>query len=342
MSDQYTPKAIDLNGKTILVTGGTGSFGQRFCQLILNRFNLKKLIVLSRDEHKQYIMQRSPVFRDRDEIRFFIGDIRDTERLRMAMRNVDYVVHAAAMKHVPITEYNPLECIHTNVHGAENIVSAAMYCGVERVLALSTDKAVNPINIYGASKLAADKIFVAANQLSGDDSTTFSVVRYGNVLGSRGSIVPLIHKLIEEGRASVPLTDDKMTRFWITLDQGIDFVLSSADLMHGGEIFVPKIPSMKIIDLMDALAPSLRKDIIGLRPGEKVHEVLISEEDTATVLELADRFVICPPQDPAIQTRHEKYGAKPAPSDFRYASDSNDQWLDSEGLQKLLDSGKEV
>ena len=342
MREQYTPKAIDLNGKNILVTGGTGSFGQRFCQLVLNRFNLKKLIVLSRDEHKQYIMQRSPVFQDRDEIRFFIGDIRDTERLRMAMRNVDYVVHAAAMKHVPITEYNPLECIHTNVHGAENIVSAAMYCGVERVLALSTDKAVNPINIYGASKLAADKIFIAANQLSGDDSTTFSVVRYGNVLGSRGSIVPLIRRLIEEGKVSVPLTDDRMTRFWITMDQGVDFVLSSANLMHGGEIFVPKIPSMKIIDLMDALAPSLRKDIIGLRPGEKVHEVLISEEDTATVLELTDRFVICPPQDPAIQTLHEKYGAKPAPSDFRYASDNNDQWLDSEGLQKLLDSGKEI
>lgn len=336
MHDKNALKTINLNGKTILVTGGTGSFGQRFAQLALEYYDLKKLIIFSRDEHKQYTMQQYAEFFDRDNLRFFIGDVRDLERLRMAMRNVDLVVHAAAMKHVPTTEYNPLECIHTNVHGAENIVTAAIYCGVDRVLALSTDKAVNPINIYGASKLAADKIFVAANQLSGAGSTKFSVVRYGNVLGSRGSLVPLIKKLVAEKSKSIPLTDPQMTRFWITLDQGIKFVLSNADLMKGGEIFVPKIPSMKIADMMEVMAPEIPKKVIGLRPGEKIHEVLISEEDTASVLELPDRFIICPPQDPTIQEGHEKGGGKIVSRNFRYASNNNGEWLTSVSLSKML------
>jgi UDP-N-acetylglucosamine 4,6-dehydratase len=336
MREKHSLDPINLNGKTVLVTGGTGSFGQRFTQLILERYDLKKLIVLSRDEHKQYTMQQCPHFMNRPELRFFIGDIRDEKRLRMAMRDVDYVVHAAAMKHVPTTEYNPLECIHTNIHGAENIVSASIDCGVKRVIALSTDKAVNPINIYGASKFAADKIFVASNRLSGDGGTKFSVVRYGNVIGSRGSIVPLIQRLIQDKAPSLPLTDRRMTRFWISLDQGINFVLSSVQLMKGGEIFVPKIPSMKIADMMNTLAPDIPVRVVGLRPGEKIHEVLVSEEDTATVLELDDRFIICPPKTPNIQTSHEQNGAIIAPAGLRYASNNNKVWLDSHGLKQLL------
>ena len=336
MNENSPLPSIDLNGKTILVTGGTGSFGQRFSKLILDHFTVKKLIILSRDEHKQYTMQQESGFSNRKEVRFFIGDVRDPERLRMAMRNVDYVVHAAALKHVPTAEYNPLECIHTNVNGAEHVVSAAIHCNVKRVIALSTDKAVNPINIYGASKLAADKIFIAANQLSGVNSTRFSVVRYGNVLGSRGSIVPLIKELVRQGSKTIPLTDSQMTRFWITLDQGINFVLSCASIMKGGEIFVPKIPSMKIADMMDVLAPQLHKQVIGIRPGEKLREVLISEEDTATVIELKDRYIVCPPQDPGVQKNHKVLGAKVVPRGFRYASDKNDMWLDSQSLQQLL------
>ena len=336
MHNKNSKNSVDLNGQTVLVTGGTGSFGQRFVRLALDRYKLKKLIILSRDEHKQYAMQQSTEFSGRSELRFFIGDIRDLERLHMAMRNVDLIVHAAAMKHVPTTEYNPIECIHTNITGAENIVNASIYCGVKRVIALSTDKAVNPINIYGASKFAADKIFVAANRLSGDGGTKFSVVRYGNVVGSRGSIVPLIKQLTEEKASSLPLTDERMTRFWISLDQGIDFVLSSIDLMQGGEIFVPKIPSMTIKDMMETLAPDIPQRIVGLRPGEKVHEVLISEEDTATVLELTDRFIVCPTQAPSVQATHEEHGAKVAPAGLRYASDNNKVWLDPQGLKKLL------
>jgi len=336
MPDKNPLNFMNLNGQTVLVTGGTGSFGQRFVQLALDRYKLKKLIILSRDEHKQYAMQQSESFRGRKELRFFIGDVRDLERLQMAMRNVDLVVHAAAMKHVPTTEYNPLECIHTNINGAENIVNASIYCGVQRVIALSTDKAVNPINIYGASKFAADKIFVAANRLSSDGGTKFSVVRYGNVIGSRGSIVPLIQRLIREKTASLPLTDQRMTRFWISLDQGIDFVLSSAHLMRGGEIFVPKIPSMRIEDMMIALAPDIPRRVIGLRPGEKIHEVLISEEDTATVLELEDRFIICPPEAPNVQASHEKDGAIVAPAGLHYASNNNKRWLDSQDLKQFL------
>lgn len=328
--------SISLEGRSILVTGGAGSFGQRFAEIVLKTHTPRKVIIFSRDEHKQYNMQQSPTFSTSDKIRYFIGDVRDVDRLRMAMRDVDYVFHAAALKHVPTTEYNPLECIHTNVHGAENIVKAALDSGIKKVIALSTDKAVNPINIYGASKLAADKIFVAANLLAGKNATRFSVVRYGNVLGSRGSIIPLIRRLIEERRPSLPLTDDRMTRFWITLEQGIEFVLSSAAIMQGGEIFVPKVPSMKVVDLMEALAPGVPRHIIGVRPGEKIHEVLISEEDTATVLEYLGRYIICPAQDPRVQSSHEHEGATKLPNNFRYASDNNDQWLQKVALNDLV------
>ena len=327
---------IDLNGKTVLITGGTGSFGRRFAQTLLQRYKLRKLIILSRDEHKQYDMQQESAFADRDELRYFIGDVRDVDRLRMAMRGVDCVVHAAALKHVPAAEYNPFECIRTNVNGAENVIMAAIECGVPQVIALSTDKAVNPINIYGASKLASDKLFVAANTLAGDSPTRFGVVRYGNVLGSRGSIVPLIRRLVAEGQTSIPLTDDRMTRFWITLDQGIDFVLSSGALMQGGEIFVPKVPSMTVVDMMEALAPGLPREVIGIRPGEKLHELLISEDDTAVVVQHAGRYIICPSQDPSVQAHYESEGATVMDAEFRYASNTNDEWLDGEGLVKLL------
>lgn len=334
MSDNEN--TIDLNGKTVLITGGTGSFGRRFAQTLLQRFKLRKLIILSRDEHKQYDMQQEAAFADRDELRYFIGDVRDVDRLRMAMRGVDCVVHAAALKHVPAAEYNPFECIRTNVNGAENVIMAAIECGVPQVIALSTDKAVNPINIYGASKLASDKLFVAANTLAGDSPTRFAVVRYGNVLGSRGSIVPLIRRLVAEGHTSIPLTDDRMTRFWITLDQGIDFVLSSGALMQGGEIFVPKVPSMTVVDMMEALAPGLPREVIGIRPGEKLHELLISEDDTAAVVQHAGRYIICPSQDPSVQVHYESAGATVMDAEFRYASNTNEEWLDGEGLVKLL------
>jgi len=335
---QNPGEPVDFNDKVVLVTGGTGSFGRRFISTVLDRYQPRKLIILSRDEHKQFDMQQTPEFRERGELRYFIGDVRDVARLRMAMRGVDFVVHAAALKHVPTAEYNPFECIHTNVMGAENVITAAIDSEVQSVIALSTDKAVNPINIYGASKLASDKIFVAANMLAGNSPTRFSVVRYGNVIGSRGSIVPFVQQLLKEGKKELPLTDERMTRFWISLDQGIDFVLTSAGMMQGGEIFVPKVPSMKIADMMEALAPGVPHRIIGVRPGEKVHEVLVSDDDTAAVLDCGDRFIVCPGHDPRVMAHHENSGATQLEQGFRYASDTNDDWLDSERLKKLIDN----
>ena len=329
--------SINLDQKVVLITGGTGSFGQKCAQHLLNNFNLKKLIIFSRDEQKQVEMQFSKMFKDKKELRFFIGDVRDVNRLKMAMRGVDYVIHAAALKHVPVAEYNPFECIHTNVLGAENIVTASIESGVESVIALSTDKAVNPINIYGASKLAADKIFVAANAFAGDVKTRFSIVRYGNVLGSRGSIVPLFRKLIEEGAESLPITDERMTRFWITMSQGIDFVLSSMALQKGGEIFVPKAPSMKIKDLVTALAPNASTHIVGVRPGEKIHEVLITEDDTSDILDLGDRYIITPYHDPSIAKHHIANNAIMVDKGFKYSSDNNSQWLNNKQFIELLD-----
>ncbi len=337
---QFNDPWPDLDGKSVLVTGGTGSFGRAFVRTVLKRFQPAKLIVFSRDELKQYEMAQEFSEQRYLPMRYFIGDVRDVNRLEMAMRDVDVVIHAAALKHVPTAEYNPIECVHTNIMGAENIVLAALRTAVPQVIALSTDKAANPVNLYGASKLASDKIFVAANNLSGSIGTRFSVVRYGNVLGSRGSVVPLFRKLAANGATELPITDPRMTRFWITLQQGVHFVLSSLVLMRGGEIFVPKIPSMKILDIAQALAPDLPTTVVGIRPGEKLHEIMITEDDARSTLELADRYVI----QPALQFWDSKHYAdidcRPVPDGFRYASDSNEEFLDEEGLREMLSDGQ--
>ncbi|MDP6722319.1 MAG: UDP-N-acetylglucosamine 4,6-dehydratase (inverting) [Pirellulaceae bacterium] len=328
----------DLSGRSILVTGGTGSFGRAFISTVLRKHKPRKLVVFSRDELKQHEMQSNPSFSDgADILRFYIGDVRDADRLEMAMRDIDVVIHAAALKHVPIAEYNPFECIRTNVHGAENVVSAALRAGVKRVIGLSTDKAVNPVSLYGASKLAADKIFVAANNLAGADGPRFAIVRYGNVLGSRGSVLPLFQRLVSTGVKTLPITDPRMTRFWITLEQSVEFVLSSLSRMHGGELFVPKIPSMRVADLARAVAPDLDHEIIGIRPGEKLHEVLLTEDDSRTTRAFDDRYVIVPMYH-FWSARHdvEQLG-EPVAEGFRYASDNNEQWLSSADIRKLLD-----
>ena len=334
------PTPLEFDDASILITGGTGSFGSRFVETVLKRHQPRRVVVFSRDEQKQYEMAARLDHEQGRSLRFFIGDVRDPDRLEMAMRGVDYVVHAAALKHVPAAEYNPFECIKTNVNGAENVVRAALRNGVKRVIALSTDKAANPINLYGASKLAADKIFVAANNLSGKGETRFSVVRYGNVLGSRGSVVPLFERLIREKADCLPITDERMTRFWITLNQGVDFVLSSLEMMHGGEIFVPKIPSLKVVDLARFMAPDLPTRTVGIRPGEKLHEVLITTDDARTTIELSDRYIIEPAFAFWSREHYEKSGAKPVAEDFCYASNTNDRWLDQEGFHRCLAEAK--
>ena len=336
-TSKFAEPVPDLNGTSILVTGGTGSFGNAFLRTVLERFRPSRLVIFSRDEQKQYEMQlRLATVTNSDCVRFFIGDVRDRDRLEMAMRGIDTVIHAAALKHVTAAEYNPFECINTNVLGAENVVQAAIRAGVGKVIGLSTDKAANPINLYGASKLAADKIFVAANHLSGADGTRFSVVRYGNVMGSRGSVVPLFQRLIAEGATSLPITDPRMTRFWITLGQGVDFVLSSLTLMHGGEIFVPKIPSMKMVDLATAIAPGLAHDIVGIRPGEKLHEVMIPADDARTTVELTDRYIITPSFMRWAAEGHWDGKARKVAEDFRYGSDTNTEWLNADNLPAML------
>ena len=326
----------DLDGKSILVTGGSGSFGHAFVRIVLENFKPSRLIVFSRDEMKQYEMAQLFDTARHPCMRYFIGDVRDIDRLEMAMQDVDIVIHAAALKHVPIAEYNPFECINTNVVGAENVVKAAIRTKVGKVIALSTDKAVNPINIYGASKLASDKIFVAANQLAGANGASFAVVRYGNVIGSRGSVVPLYRKLIGSGAATLPITDPLMTRFWITLRQGVNFVLSSLEMMAAGEIFVPKIPSMKMVDLARSLAPDLELETIGIRPGEKLHEMLITEDDARSTLELEDRFVITPSFFPGDE-KWRAHESSRVSKNFRYASDDNSEWLDADSLVAMLE-----
>jgi UDP-N-acetylglucosamine 4,6-dehydratase len=331
--------APDLSGSSVLVTGGTGSFGRAFVRRLLESGPPRRLIVFSRDEQKQDTMARelAAAFpRLVERLRFFIGDVRDTSRLELAMRDVQFVVHTAALKIVPIAEYNPFECILTNVHGAENVVKAALQCGVKKVVALSTDKAANPINLYGASKLASDKIMVAANNLAGERGARFSVVRYGNVLGSRGSVVPLFEELKRRGVKKIPITDSRMTRFWITLEQGVAFVLSSLALMRGGEIFVPKIPSMKIVDLATSLVPGVPHEIVGIRPGEKLHEVMITEDDARMTLELDDRYVICPAIADWEDDHLKALGARPVVDDFRYSSDRNKEWLDGKALTDII------
>jgi len=329
----------DLSGTSVLVTGGTGSFGRSFCRALLSATPPRRLIVFSRDEQKQEAMAREiaqahPPLANR--LRYFIGDVRDASRLEMAMRDVDYVVHAAALKIVPLAEYNPFECVLTNVHGAENVVKAALRSSVKKVVALSTDKAANPINLYGATKLASDKIMVAANNLSGENGARFSVVRYGNVIGSRGSVVPFFQELVRNGVKAMPITDPRMTRFWITLEQGVSFVLSSLALMRGGEIFVPKIPSMKIVDIARALAPGVPQEIVGIRPGEKLHEVMITEDDARMTVQLDDRYVICPPIEGWDRRHLHGAGAAPVDDGFRYSSDMNSEWLDGSELMSLI------
>ena len=281
-----------FNGKSILITGGTGSFGHRYVSTLLEQYDLKRLVIYSRDELKQYEMAMK--FQGHEDVmRFFIGDVRDASRLKEATRGIDIIIHAAAMKHVPIAEYNPMECIKTNIYGAENVIQAALDNKVDHVMALSTDKAANPINLYGATKLVSDKLFVAANNMSGG-RTKFAVVRYGNVVGSRGSVVPFFESLIKKGVESLPITHKDMTRFWITLQQGVDFVFKCMERMDGGEIFVPKIPSVRIVDLAKAMAPDLPFEIVGIRPGEKIHEVMCPADDSHLTIEFDDYFVIAP------------------------------------------------
>jgi len=328
-----------FDGKTILITGGTGSFGKHCVRTLLQNYRLSKVIVYSRDELKQFEMSQEL---DSPAMRYFIGDVRDAERLKLAMKGVDYVIHAAALKQIPAAEYNPMECIKTNIHGASNVIDAALASGVRRVVALSTDKAVNPLNLYGATKLASDKLFVAANNIVGVQSTRFSVVRYGNVLGSRGSVIPFFRKLIAEGATELPITDPRMTRFWITLSQGVDLVLKSFERMQGGEIFVPKIPSMTMLDLAKAIAPNLSHKVIGIRPGEKLHEVMCPVESSHLTYEFRDHFVIAPTIEYPYHVDYTTNGLKESgmlvDPEFVYSSDNNTDWLNAERLLKLLES----
>ena len=334
--DQFLEPTLDLDGKSVLVTGATGFFGNAFIRIVLERYRPRRLIIFSRDELKQSEMAYALPPEQHPSLRFFIGDVRDRSRLEMAMQGVDIVVHAAALKQVPTAEYNPIECINTNVQGAENVVQAAIRSRVSKVVALSTDKAANPINLYGASKLASDKIFVAAGNLSGTSGTKFCAVRYGNVIGSRGSVVPMFRKLIDDGARSLPITDPRMTRFWITAEQGVNFVLSSLSMMQGGEIFVPKIPSMNIVDFARAFAPDLDHRIVGIRPGEKLHELLISMDDARTTLELDDRYIITPAFSYWREEGYQIAGGQSVPEDFCYASDTSPFTLNAETLRRML------
>ncbi|HEC1792383.1 TPA: UDP-N-acetylglucosamine 4,6-dehydratase (inverting) [Campylobacter lari] len=327
-----------FNGKSILITGGTGSFGKTYTKTLLQKYKPKKIIIYSRDELKQFEMARE--FND-DCMRYFIGDVRDKERLSIAMKDVDFVIHAAAMKHVPIAEYNPMECIKTNIHGAQNVIDACLENNVEKCIALSTDKACNPINLYGATKLASDKLFVAANNIAGNSHTKFSVTRYGNVVGSRGSVIPFFKKLINEGAKELPITDERMTRFWISLEDGVNFVLNNFAYMHGGEIFVPKIPSMKIVDLAKTMAPNLAHKIIGIRAGEKLHEIMISSDDSHLTYEFENYYAISPSiqfnntnVDFSINAKGQK--GKKVSNGFSYSSDNNPSWISQEELLNII------
>lgn len=329
-----------FNGKTVLITGGTGSFGRRCVQSLLINFNLKRLIVYSRDELKQYEMQHEFSQKEFPCMRYFLGDVRDRERLMLATQGVDFVIHAAAMKQVPAAEYNPTECVKTNIYGAENVIAACLANDVKKVIALSTDKAANPINLYGATKLVSDKLFVAANSYAGQHETRFAIVRYGNVVNSRGSVIPVFKKLKEQGIKKLPITDPRMTRFWITLEQGIDFVMKSFQRMQGGEVFIPKIPSMKLSDLASAMIPDAEIQIVGIRPGEKMHEVMCPQDEAHLILEFKDHFIIQPTIkfrddiDYKVNLRGES--GVPVAEDFLYSSDSNTDWLSNELLLEMI------
>ncbi|MFN8456745.1 MAG: UDP-N-acetylglucosamine 4,6-dehydratase (inverting) [Anaerolineae bacterium] len=318
---------------TVLVTGGTGSFGKKFTEIMLRDYKPKKLIVYSRDELKQHEMRQIYPDSGISPMRYFIGDVRDRERLERAMQKVDIVVHAAALKQVPACEYNPLEAVKTNINGATNIIDAALNTGVKKVLALSTDKAVNPINLYGATKLVAEKLFVQANSYSGHDGARFSCVRYGNVVGSRGSVVPLFKQQRTTGR--ITLTDTRMTRFWITLEQGVKFVIRSIELMQGGEVFVPKIPSMRVTDLAEMIAPGCAQEVIGIRPGEKLHELLVSADESRHALEFDDMYLIQPIHPWWQQPTYEQ--AHPAVEGVEFSSENNSWWLSVEELRQMID-----
>jgi UDP-N-acetylglucosamine 4,6-dehydratase len=320
-----------LQGASVLVTGGTGSFGKAFLRHLLDEQDPRRVVVFSRDELKQFEVRR--MFGDDPRLRWFIGDVRDRDRLRRAMHGVDYVVHAAALKQVDTAEYNPFEYIATNVNGSENVVEAAIDNGVKKVVALSTDKASSPINLYGATKLCADRMFVSANHYAAHHETRFSVVRYGNVMGSRGSVIPLFRGLAERGE-SLPITDKRMTRFWITLPQAVKFVVDSFDLMHGGELYVPRIPSMRVVDLAEAVAPGSSTHEIGIRPGEKLHEEMIAPDDSRRTVRLGDRYVVMPyvagwGYEPPVS-------GEAVPDGFAYRSDTNDLWLSTEGIREMI------
>lgn len=324
-----------LNDRSILVTGGTGSFGQTFIRMVLERYKPKRLIVYSRDELKQFEMEQEI---SHPNLRYFLGDVRDQGRLERALKGVDTIIHAAALKQVPAAEYNPIEFINTNIIGAENIINAALATGVERVIALSTDKAVNPMNLYGATKLCSDKLFVAANNLAGYEGTRFSVVRYGNVIGSRGSVIPFFKKLMKTGK--LPITDPRMTRFWLTVEEGADFVDTCLKIMNGGETFIPKIPSMRITDLATAICPECEHDIVGIRPGEKLHEIMIPSDESRNTVEYKNYYIIQPSfhmwseGNPLV---YEGETGAPVKENFEYTSDNNTEWFGVDELKKIID-----
>ena len=323
-----------LDGKTVLVTGGTGSFGKCFARYALTRSDVKKIIIYSRDEYKQFVMQNE--FKEyADRLRFFIGDVRDQERMRRALKGVDYIVHAAALKQVPACEYNPNEAIKTNIHGAMNVIEAALDSDVQKVVALSTDKAVNPVNLYGGTKLVSDKLFIAANAYAGSGDLAFSIVRYGNVAGSRGSVIPLFKNLIDKGETKLPITDYRMTRFWISLEQGVELVLKALEESVGGETFISKIPSFKITDLAEAMLPGCEKPEIGNRGGEKLHEIMVTVEDSLTTYEYEKHFIVYP-QMVWSEKRAIKPSGKKVPDGFSYSSGNNTEWLSVEQIKELL------
>jgi len=323
-----------LNNKTILITGGTGSFGHHFVEYVLKHYKPKKIITYSRDEYKQFVMNNE--YKEySDVLRFFIGDVRDEARLRMAMKDVDYVIHAAALKQVPACEYNPNEAIKTNVNGAMNVINASLERGVQKVVALSTDKAVNPINLYGGTKLVSDKLFTAANAYSGDDGTRFAVVRYGNVAGSRGSVIPFFQDIIDRGEKSLPITDYRMTRFWISLEQGVELVIKALEEARGGETFISKIPSFKVKDLAEAMLPGCEKPEVGIREGEKLHEIMVTKEDSLHTYEYEKHYIVYPHYNWWLEDDLIPGGHLVTP-EFEYSSGTNVEWLDVEDLKKKL------
>lgn len=326
-----------LNDKTILVTGGTGSFGKKFLEMVFKRYNPRKVIIYSRDEYKQSVMKTQ--FHDivkTNRVRFFIGDIRDKERLKRALNNVDYVIHAAALKQVPTCEYNPLEAVKTNINGAQNLIDASLDCGVKKVVALSTDKAVNPINLYGGTKLVSDKLFIAANAYTGHEGTIFSIVRYGNVAGSRGSVIPIFEKIIKQGKTELPVTDTRMTRFWITLEQGIELVFKALEESKGGETYISKIPSFHITDLAKAMLPNCTIKEIGVREGEKLHEIMVTRDDSRMTYEYDQHYIIYPNFEWMSLSRYLKAGGKLVEDGFEYSSGTNKEWLDTLQLSQEI------